>query len=93
MLCITESLLDETVLNNEISLSYCLLRNDRSRNGGTAIYIHSTVNFKHSELLFCPTHCGVLLNRQSCPYRICIYRDKLLDNLDAALYDNDDVVV
>ena len=48
IICISETMLDDTVQDNEVSLNgYEIIRKDRNRNGGgIAIYIKNCINYK-----------------------------------------------
>ena len=55
VLCITESMLDDSVIDSELSIAgYHLLRNDRTRmGGGCAIYFHSSLDVTFIDSLHC----------------------------------------
>ena len=47
-LAISETWLDSCIANHEINIPHmCLFRNDRNRNGGTALYVNQNLNPKN----------------------------------------------
>ena len=108
ILCITESLLDDTISNNELAINdFQIIRNDRNRHGGgCAMYIRNSVTFSHElslqdqqiEALWCqirPSKGDPFL--VGCIYRhpnsLMAYFDRLINNIEKASNFNYNMVL
>jgi exonuclease III len=108
ILCISESYLDDTVLNSEVKVDgYQLVRNDRNRNGGgVLIYLRDSIAFKdRSDLSDKNVECRWIEIQEvkENPILIgCFYRppsanldyfNNMVNNIERASAENKEVVI
>ena len=108
VLCITESMLDDSVIDSELSIAgYHLLRKDRTRmGGGCAIYFHSSLDVTFIDSLHCNDieilWCDIKPSSGKSFLLGCLYRppssnvsyfNKIVDNVEMALNISDDILV
>ena len=108
VLCITESMLDDSVIDSELSIAgYHLLRNDRTRmGGGCAIYFQSSLDVTFINSLHCNDieilWCDIKPSSEKSFLLGCLYRppssnvsyfNKIVDNVEMALNISDDILV
>ena len=107
-MCLTETLLDDTISDNELHINgYSLLRNDRKRDGGgCAIYIHHSLNFTYIDSLYSEYVESIWCNIKPCSGECilvgCIYRppsstlsyyNRLVNNIEKAININHNTVI
>jgi len=92
IICLCETWLDDTILDNELLIpSFVLVRRDRNRNGGgVAIYIHESIPFKiiskHERIELLIIHLSLASNPLTCLfYRPPSSNTSVLHDLEEAL--------